>query len=321
MSARASGESDRSFALIAQGGYGRGELNPHSDIDLLFLYPRKITPFVASGHRKAAAHAVGRRHRSRPRHPQHRRLHSSGRERHAGAHVACWTRAFCAATSRFFRNSKRKWRPRLLKTGICRFIREKLEENRARHAQYGGSVYLLEPEVKEGEGGLRDIQTARWIARAKLKAKDLDALALNGIVGAGDIAKLKESQDFFLRVRNELHFSTGKHQDQLTFEQQEKVSAALGFEGEEVCARVEVFMRAYYLHAAQISRLSHLIIHRVTECDKPRFRRSVCIRPNAARGHATVDGAYQRHQARGAAQPSRKISCAFSTTRKNTAAG
>ena len=53
-----------------------------------------------------------------------------------------------------------------------------------RHEQYGGSVYLLEPEVKEGEGGLRDIQTARWIARAKLKAKDLDTLALNGIVGA-----------------------------------------------------------------------------------------------------------------------------------------
>ncbi len=71
-----------------------------------------------------------------------------------------------------------------------------------------------------------------------------------------------------------MHFATGKHQDQLTFEQQEKVSAALGFEGEEALRGVEVFMRSYYLHAAQINRLSSLIIHRVTDCDKPRFSTS-----------------------------------------------
>jgi hypothetical protein len=122
---------------------------------------------------------------------------------------------------------------------LNRFIREKLAESRARHQEYGGSVYLLEPDVKEGQGGLRDIQTARWIARTKLKNKDLDALATNGIVSAADVAHLKESQDFLLRVRNELHFSTGKHQDQLTFEHQEKVSAALGFEGEGSLRAVE----------------------------------------------------------------------------------
>ena len=160
---------------------------------------------------------------------------------------------------------------RLVKKSLSRFIREKLAESQRRHEEYGGSVYLLEPEVKEGEGGLRDVQTARWIARAKLKTKDLDALALNGIIGANDVVHLKESQDFLLRVRNELHFSTGKHQDQLTFEHQEKVSAALGFEGEGSLRAVEVFMRAYYLHAAQISRLSALVIHRVTDCDKPTF--------------------------------------------------
>src|SRR6185436_3884371 len=123
-----------------------------------------------------------------------------------------------------FQEFEKTVEPRLVKTGIQRFIREKLAENDARHAQYGGSGYLLEPEVKEGEGGLRDVQTARWIARAKLKAKDLDALALSGLVDPADMAHLKESQDFLLRVRNELHFATGKHQDQLTFEQQENVS-------------------------------------------------------------------------------------------------
>jgi [protein-PII] uridylyltransferase len=79
-------------------------------------------------------------------------------------------------------------------------------------------------------------------------------LALGGIVSANDVAKLKESQDFLFRVRNELHFSSGKHHDQLTFADQEKVGAALGFQGEGTLRGVEVFMRSYYLHAAQISR-------------------------------------------------------------------
>jgi [protein-PII] uridylyltransferase len=263
-------ENKPSLALIAQGGYGRGELNPHSDIDLLFLYSRKMSPFVQAVTEKL----------------QHTLWDAGMEPAHATRSIADCIRLaesdmrvrtslldarFLCGDYALFQEFDKKVAPRLLKTGLQRFIREKLEENRARHAQYGGSVYLLEPEVKEGEGGLRDIQTARWIARAKLKAKDLDALALTGIIAPPDIAHLKAAQDFLLRVRNELHFSTGKHQDQLTFEQQEKVSTALGFEGEEALRGVEVFMRAYYLHAAQISRLSNLIIHRVTEPDQPRF--------------------------------------------------
>jgi len=263
-------DSKPTFALVAQGGYGRGELNPHSDIDLLFLYSRKLAPLFQAVTEKL----------------QHTLWDAGMEPGHATRSIADCIRLaesdmrvrtslldarFLCGDYSLFQEFEKKVEPRLLKTGIQRFIREKLEENNARHTQYGGSVYLLEPEVKEGEGGLRDIQTARWIAHTKLKAKDLDALALSGVVGAADIAHLKESQDFLLRVRNELHFATGKHQDQLTFEQQENVSAALGFEGEEALRGVEVFMRTYYLHAAQISRLSNLIIHRVTDYDKPRF--------------------------------------------------
>ena len=80
------------------------------------------------------------------------------------------------------------------------------------------------------------------------------------------------------------HLSTGKHQDQLTFEHQEKVSSALGFEGEGALRGVEVFMRSYYLHAAQINRLSTLIVHRVTDCDKPRFGATYMFGRNLARG-------------------------------------
>jgi [protein-PII] uridylyltransferase len=258
------------FDIVAQGGYGRGELNPQSDIDLLFLHRWKVTPFFESITEKLlytlwdCGLQVG--HATRSIADCVRLAESDMRIR-----TALLDARFLCGDYSLYGEFEKALEGKLLKKGIARFVREKQEESRARHANYGGSVYMLEPEVKEGEGGLRDIQTARWIARAKLKVKDFDGLVQNGVVSAADVAQLKEAQDFLLRVRNELHFSTGKHQDQLTFEHQEKVSAALGFQGEGSLRGVEVFMRQYYLHAAQISRLSNLVVHRVTECDKPRF--------------------------------------------------
>lgn len=281
------------FAIVAQGGYGRGELNPQSDIDLLFLHRWKVTPFFESVTEKLlytlwdCGLQVG--HATRSIADCVRLAESDMRIR-----TALLDARFLCGDYSLYGGFEKVLDGKLLKKGIARFVREKEEESRQRHATYGGSVYMLEPEVKEGEGGLRDIQTARWIARAKLKVKDLDGLALNGVVSATDVANLKESQDFLLRVRNELHFSTGKHQDQLTFEHQEKVAGALGYLGEGSLRAVEVFMRAYYLHAAQISRLSNLIVHRVTECDKPRFTdklvfgRTVREGVRMTRGHINV---------------------------------
>jgi len=268
-SARFPGSAAR-LALVAQGGYGRGELNPQSDIDLLFLYSWKVSPLVESVTEKLlytlwdAGLQVG--HATRSSSESLRLAESDMKVR-----TSLLDGRFLCGDFELYGDFEKAVESRLLKRGLNRFIREKLAESRARHEEYGGSVYMLEPEVKEGQGGLRDIQTARWIARAKLKSKDLDALALNGVVSAADVAHLKEAQDFLLRVRNELHFSTGKHQDQLTFEHQEKVSAALGFEGEGSLRAVEVFMRAYYLHAAQVSRLTSLCIHRLTEGERPLF--------------------------------------------------
>jgi [protein-PII] uridylyltransferase len=263
------GASQR-FAVAAQGGYGRGELNPQSDIDLLFLYPWKISPYVESVTEKLlytlwdAGLQVGHAARSTG---ECMRLAESDMK----VKTALLDARFLCGDYTLYGNFEKGVESRLLKKRVNRFVREKLTENRIRHENYGGSVYLLEPEVKEGEGGLRDLHTARWIARVKLRAKDLDALGLNDVIGAEDVADLKESQDFLLRIRNELHFSTGRHQDQLTFEEQEKVSTALGFQGEGTLRGVEVFMRAYYLHASRISRQTALIIHRAVEPARPLF--------------------------------------------------
>ncbi len=250
--------------VVAQGGYGRGELNPYSDIDLLFLYSWKISPYVEAVTERLlytlwdAGLQLG--------HATRTIKESIGLSAtDMKVKTALLDARYLCGHYELYQEFDKAVESRLVKKRVHRFVQEKLLENRLRHEDYGGSVYLLEPDVKDGEGGLRDIHTARWIGRVKAGARDLDALALKGIISTGDVAKLKASQDFLLRVRNELHFSTGKHQDQLTFEDQENVSHALGFEGEGTLKAVEVFMRNYYLHAAQISRLTALIIHRLTD--------------------------------------------------------
>jgi [protein-PII] uridylyltransferase len=259
---------NQSCAVIAQGGFGRGELNPYSDIDLLFLYSWKVSPYVEAVTERVlytlwdAGLQVGHATRTVA---ESIRLSASDMK----VKTALLDARYLCGDYALHGEFEQAVESRLVKRRVNRFVQEKLEENRVRHASYGGSVYLLEPDVKDGEGGLRDIHTARWIARVKGNARDLDALALKGFVASSDVAKLKSSQDFLLRVRNELHFSAGKHQDQLTFEEQEKVSRALGFEGEGTLKGVEVFMRTYYLHAAQISRLTASIIHRITDFSRP----------------------------------------------------
>jgi [protein-PII] uridylyltransferase len=258
------------FAVIAQGGYGRGELNPHSDIDLLFLYAWKVSPYVESVTEKLlytlwdAGLNVGHATRNIAECIRMADLDMRVRTALLDARYLCGDYSL-------YQEFEKTAEKRLVKRKLRRFVEEKRAETESRHASYGGSVYLLEPDVKEGEGGLRDIHAARWIARVQENIKDLDTLALRNIVTSADIAQLKASQDFLLRVRNELHFSTGKHQDQLTFEEQEKVSRALGYHGEEKLKAVEVFMRDYYLHAAQISRITALIIHRLTDKSRPLF--------------------------------------------------
>jgi len=250
-------------AVLAQGGYGRGELNPHSDIDLLFLHTWKVTPYVESVAEKIlyslwdAGLQIGHAARSIPE-----SMRLAGKDMQVK--TALLDARYLCGDEALYADLKKALQEQLINKNADRFVRGKLEESRLRHERYGGSVYLLEPDIKEGEGGLRDIHTALWVAKVKQGVGDLSDLAGQGWIQEGDLTDLRASRDFLWRVRNELHFTSGKHQDQLTFEAQEKISHALGFQGEGTLKGVEVFMRTYYLHASQVSRLTSLIIHRVT---------------------------------------------------------
>ena len=154
---------DQRFAVVAQGGYGRAELNPGSDIDLLFLYPYKREPFVEYVSERILYTLWDTR------------LTVGNAMRNVRECVRLAAQEFKVKTalldSRFLCGDQALYRDfaaamdrEVLKRGSDRFFAEKLAENAERHARYGDSVYLLEPQLKEGEGGLRDLHTAMWLA-------------------------------------------------------------------------------------------------------------------------------------------------------------
>ena len=259
-------------AVVAQGGYGRDELNPHSDIDILFLYGWRAASYVEFVTEKIlyplwdAGLTVGHATRTVTECARH------ARRDHVIQTALVDARLVCGDT-RLYRDLERVvWR-QLSGAARDRFVETKVGEHGRRHQRHGESVFLLEPDVKEGQGGLRDLHTAMWVARAKCGAVTLQDLSGTGLLEPGDAAVLERGRDFLWRTRNELHFLAGRHQDRLTFESQEQVAQGLGFDRQEKLSEVETFMRSYYLHAEEVSRLSSLIIHRAVDHDPSQRRR------------------------------------------------
>jgi [protein-PII] uridylyltransferase len=150
------------------------------------------------------------------------------------------------------------------------------EESRARHERFGGSVYLLEPDVKSGEGGLRDLDILGWLSLARSGLPAAEALAQEALAAPAEIRQLHEAQELLARVRNLLHAAARRRQDRLTFEHQEALAPRLGYEeqaramlgsrgsDQELClaVAVEAFMSDYYRHAQVIARVLERLLRR-----------------------------------------------------------
>ena len=250
-------------ALVAQGGYGRGELNPWSDIDLLFLCERSRGAFLESMAERImytlydTRIQVGNAMRTTR---ECVKLAATDLK----VKTALLDARFLCGDRDLYDEFAATMETEVLKRGAERFFKEKMEENVERHAKYGDSVYLLEPEIKEGEGGLRDLHTALWMAKVKFKTNKLDELVLKGVITERERNEIEAARDFLWRVRNGLHFITRQHQDQLRFEYQDQIAQMLGFAGTNEVKGVESFMRAYYLAAACVNHFGEQIVDRCT---------------------------------------------------------
>lgn len=154
---------------------------------------------------------------------------------------------------------------------LCAFIEQLDLGSKRRHGQFGDSVYLLEPDLKSGSGGLRDLDSALWACRARFGTRSLEQLFEQGLLSEAAKEEIDRAVDFLWRVRNHLHHLSNRKADRLTFSEQERVAAALGYgcpEGsalpqlQRIGEMVEAFMSDYYRHARVVARTSSRLLER-----------------------------------------------------------
>ncbi|MGH7893132.1 MAG: [protein-PII] uridylyltransferase [Candidatus Binatia bacterium] len=261
-------------AIVAQGGYGRGELNPFSDIDLLVLYPWKVTPYVETvadailyplwDGGLQVGHAL-----------RNVRECASWAARDMKAKTAILDARYLCGDESVFAEFDAEMREHVWSASQATFVREKLAESAERHEKAGDSIYLLQPQLKDGKGGLRDLHTALWMAKVRFRVRTFRELITCNVLSEREVQDLEEALDFLWRVRNGMHLASGTHQDLLTFELQEALAPSLGFgpgrEGREG------FMRAYYRHATMANRVSEAVIDRCVRSVEP-YRGRLSVR-------------------------------------------
>ena len=271
--ADAAGHGRIPLVLVALGGYGRGELHPSSDIDLMLIYggplgPPPASPEVPPFVQRMAQEIlytlwdlglrVGHACRSLADCLAIARTDLPSRTSMQQARVL-------AGDRRLFATLQKTLRQEVFRKDYPEFLRQMLAERDERYRRHGGSVYLQEPNVKESAGGLRDVHTALWLASARFGARTLRELEDRGLLTAKERGAVDQALTFLWRVRNELHFLAGIKQDVLGRALQGGVAKALGYEDDAVRLGVESFMRDYYLHARTIHRTAARLIARCQE--------------------------------------------------------
>lgn len=252
------------LTLTAIGGYGRGELNPYSDIDLMFLYSGKNQARVEDIAQKLLYFLwdmrldVGYSVRTLQDCVEMAAADLTVRTALLDARVISGSRLL-------FKDFGKVMLTQILSKRSDSFIKEKVAELAKRREKYGSSVYLLEPNIKESEGGLRDLHTALWVAKIKYKISDAHELIVKGVLTEEEVFAFGEALSYLWRIRNELHFHAGRKNDQLTFDAQINLARFFGYENVGKTLAVEEFMRDYYLHA---NRVEHLASSLVSKCSQ-----------------------------------------------------
>ncbi|MDH5797205.1 MAG: [protein-PII] uridylyltransferase, partial [Paracoccaceae bacterium] len=256
-------ESER-IAVIAVGGYGRAEMAPYSDVDLLFLTPYKMTPWAESViesmlyifwdmHLK-----VG--HSSRTVKDCLR----LGKEDYT-IRTALLEHRFLAGHAPLAGELHERLRHDLFRNTAADFIEAKLEERAARHRKQGGQRYVVEPNVKEGKGGLRDLQSLYWIAKYVHDVDDTEDLVKIKLLSADEYAQFERAETFLLAVRCHLHLINDRAMDQLTFDMQVMVADRMGYTDHDGRRAVEFFMQGYFRHATHVGELTRIFLTSLEE--------------------------------------------------------
>lgn len=249
--------------LVAVGGYGRSELLPHSDIDLLVLYrdgqlervgpslERFLTCLWDLG--LEIGHSVRSPTECAEQASDDITIMTNLMESRVLTGDPALFAAMRAATS-----AEYIW-------SSADFFKAKIKEQKARHRRYDETAYKLEPNVKESPGGLRDIQTIAWVAKRQFATQTLDGLVDYGFLSSREFTELKRGQAFLWRVRFALHMLTDRAEDRLLFDHQIQVAKLLGYSDRQNTLAVEQFMQRYYRNIKALSALNDVLLQLFSE--------------------------------------------------------
>lgn len=252
-----------SACLIGVGGYGRNELLPHSDIDLLVLYQQSELDALRPGLERFLAYLwdLGLEIGHSVRTP------AECAER-AADDVTIMTNLMESrvltgdpalfARMRAMTSAEHIW-------PSTDFFNAKVAEQATRHARYDETAYKLEPNVKESPGGLRDIQTVAWVAKRQFAAHTLDGLVDYGFLSRREFSELHRGQAFLWQVRFALHVLTGRNENRLLFDHQIQIAQLLGYDDARNTLAVERFMQRYYRNIKALSALNDILLQLFSE--------------------------------------------------------
>ncbi|MDQ6972541.1 MAG: [protein-PII] uridylyltransferase [Mariprofundaceae bacterium] len=248
--------SDR-VDLLAVGGYGRGELCPHSDWDIWFLMTdtgdEQVNAcierfiYVLWDMNIKLGHAVRSVDET---------MQAMGED---------WSTATAALESRLLCGSGQCYAELEVKVDAFfakhrkAFVEAKLDEMQQRHSKTGDTAFLMEPDLKEGRGGLRDVQTVFWLARAWYGSGEIGQLVESDFISKTEHGHLMDARDFLWRCRVGLHFSVSRANDRLGFAQQMELAEQMGYQSEPYRPAVDRFMKDYFRHAGRIQRVAGLL--------------------------------------------------------------
>ncbi|MGB5812630.1 MAG: hypothetical protein WBG86_19000, partial [Polyangiales bacterium] len=255
-------------ALVAVGGYGRFTLGLNSDVDVVFLCDDSSDPFVG-----ALAEGllyplwdlgldIGHAVRSIDE-----TLQLAREDIRTTTTLIDFRRV--AGSGSLLDDLERGAREQVFDSHLTEFLDALEQDTSGRHRRFGGSLYLLEPDVKQGRGGLRDLDVAEWAARARWGARDEQDYVRTGALLAREVQELESAREMLWRVRNLLHLRAGRQQDRLTFGDQEDIAQELGFV-DGVSLGVEQFMQAYYRHARIVALTAERMLDRARPKSKGR---------------------------------------------------
>jgi len=242
------------IALVATGGYGRGLLNPRSDIDLLFLLPRASTKLPKALQELVqdvlyplwdVGFKVGHACRSIPECIEQAKADQQNK-------TALMDARLITGDATLFAKFQTRFAKECIDRGQQAFFELRRQDLRSRHEKYSHTVFLQEPNVKESCGGMRDYHNVQWVARVKTGSARLEDLVEKKLLTPGALREMEEAYEFLHRVRNELHYHTGKGTDQLTLQLQGVVANAFNYPQRNILRSTEAFMRDYYRHTRHI---------------------------------------------------------------------